>query len=232
MPFSSLDLLIALKKLDLLKNAPPLWWPNAGSFEVVVGAILTQNTRFEQALKSLQKLKRAGILSPDTATSLNHLAQINPSDLATHIIPSGFYNQKARYLCALSQNILEDFEDFEAFKEQASRPWLLEQKGIGQESADAILNYACLKPVMVVDKYTHQFLQSLGLEMEDYDAMQNFFMQGIEEQLKSALALYHHQLNLAGIYARFHGKIVACMRARIALKSHLKESYDLHWGLS
>ncbi len=222
MPFSSLEILTALKALDLLHNAPPLWWPGAGSFEVVIGAILTQNTRFELAQQSLENLKTLGILSPDTQATLTHLANSKPSDLAPHIAPSGFYNQKAHRLVLLSQNILRDFGGFESFKAQVDRAWLLEQKGLGKESADAILNYACLHPILVVDKYTYQLLLSLGMDIPEYDDLQAFLMQGLQDRLEQTLALYEHQLDLASIYARFHGKIVACMRAKIHLKPYLE----------
>ncbi|MFC3847723.1 3-methyladenine DNA glycosylase [Helicobacter baculiformis] len=219
---TSLEILRALKTLNLLKNAPPLWWPGAGSFEVVVGAILTQNTRFEQAHKSLENLKSA------SALNLHSLAHIDLDILESCIKPSGFHRQKARYITLLSQHILQDFNTFEIFQKEVSRTWLLVQKGIGFESADAILNYACLRPVMVVDRYTYQLLKSLGLDLPDYSSLQEFFMHGIEADRDQTLSLYNHQLDLASIYARFHGKIVACMRAKINLNSHLKGYHDLY----
>ncbi|WP_121022467.1 3-methyladenine DNA glycosylase [Helicobacter vulpis] len=225
---SSLEILYALKGLDLLKNAPPLWWPGAGSFEVVVGAILTQRARFAKVRLSLAQLKHAKVLSPEPTQSLHNLAHISQDNLAQLIAPSGFYRQKAGYLIALSRRILEDFGDFEGFKTAVDRNWLLSQKGVGFESADSVLNYACLRPVMVVDAYTYKLLVSLGLELEDYHAMQEFFMHGLQENLNSTLALYDHQLNLASIYARLHGKIVECMRAKIELKPHLKDCDDLY----
>ncbi|BCD48736.1 3-methyladenine DNA glycosylase [Helicobacter suis] len=223
---SSLEILRALKNLDLLKNAPALWWPSAGEFEVILGAILTQNTRFKQVLKSLENLKLAGILSADSNASLHDLATISIEKLIPHIVPSGFYRQKARYVCLLSQNILRDFQDFKTFQKQVNREWLLKQLGIGPESADAILNYACLRPVMVVDRYTYQFLLSLGLDIKDYGMLQKFFMQGITNNLDKVLALYEYKLDLAAIYARFHGKIVEYMRA--SAKPQLKE---FQWSL-
>ncbi|CRF40751.1 3-methyladenine DNA glycosylase [Helicobacter ailurogastricus] len=221
-------ILKALKSLNLLDNAPPLWWPNAGSVEVVLGAILTQRTKFSKAQESLERLKNAGILEQDPNKSLHNLAHTLPATLAQLISPSGFYNQKARSLIALSQNLLKDFDNFESFKKGVSRAWLLAQKGVGFESADGILNYACLRPVFVVDAYTYKLLATLGLEMEDYHALQEFFTKGLEQDLPQTLELYANQLDLAGIYARLHGKIVACMQAKIALKPHLKDCNDLY----
>ncbi|WP_121756742.1 3-methyladenine DNA glycosylase [Helicobacter felis] len=215
-------LLKTLKSLNLLQSSPPLWWPNAGSFEVVVGAILTQRARWERVCLSLENLQKSQLLN------LEKLAQCRPQDLIPLIAPSGFYQQKARYLIALSQHILEDFKDFETFQAEVSRDWLLAQKGIGFESADSILNYACLRPVLVVDAYTYKLLASLGIELEDYHALQEFFTCALQENLEATLALYNHQLPLASIYARLHGKIVECMRAKIDLKPHLKDCDDLY----
>ncbi|BCZ18009.1 3-methyladenine DNA glycosylase MagIII [Helicobacter sp. NHP19-003] len=221
-------ILKALKSLKLIEHAPPLWWPGAGSVEVVVGAILTQRTRFSKVQESLDNLKNAHILEQNPTKSLENLAQIPLDNLAKLIAPSGFYNQKARHLNALSQNILKDFNGFETFKAEVSRAWLLAQKGVGFESADSILNYACLRPVFVVDAYTHKLLATLGLEMEDYHALQEFFTKGLEQDLSQVLALYENKLELAGIYARLHGKIVACMQAKIALNPHLKDCDGLY----
>ncbi|BDQ27442.1 3-methyladenine DNA glycosylase [Helicobacter heilmannii] len=221
-------ILKTLKALKLIDNAPPLWWPNAGSVEIVLGAILTQRTKFSHVQKSLEQLKSAGLLEQDPTKSLENLAHTPPTTLAPLIAPSGFYNQKAGYLNTLSQNILKDFNSFETFKAEVSREWLLAQKGVGFESADSILNYACLRPVFVVDAYTHKLLATLGLEMEDYHALQEFFTKGLEQDLPQVLALYENKLELASIYARLHGKIVACMQAKIALKPYLKDCDDLY----
>lgn len=66
----SFEILKALKSLDLLKNAPAWWWPNALKFEALLGAVLTQNTKFEAVLKSLENLKNAFILENDDETNL------------------------------------------------------------------------------------------------------------------------------------------------------------------
>ncbi|GMB96255.1 3-methyladenine DNA glycosylase [Helicobacter sp. NHP22-001] len=219
-------ILKALKALKLIDNAPPLWWPNAGSVEVVLGAILTQRAKFSNAKKSLEQLKSAGLLEQDPTKSLENLAHTPLATLAPLIAPSGFYNQKVRHLNALSQNILKDFNSFETFKAEVNREWLLAQKGVGFESADSILNYACLRPVFVVDTYTYKLLATLGMEIEDYHALQEFFTKGLEQDLPQVLALYENKLDLAGIYARLHGKIVACMQGKIALKPHLANLAD------
>lgn len=215
--FDSYDVLVALKKLNLLEHREPWWWPNALSFEVVVGAILTQNTKWENVEKSLKSLKMAHILGDDEL-SLQNIAQIQPEVLASHILSSGFFNQKSTRLIMLCRNILEDFGSFEGFSQNVDRQWLLSQKGIGKESADSILNYACAKEVMVVDKYTYKFLCALGVEIEDYDELQGWFESGLNNNIKKTFELYENKISLSQIYARFHAKIVEFSKKKISLE--------------
>ncbi|GAA7037864.1 hypothetical protein VN0301_07140 [Helicobacter pylori] len=66
--------------------------------------------------------------------------------------------------------------------------------------------------------YFYQFLKKLGIEIEDYDELQNFFEKGVQENLNSALALYGNTISLAQLYARFHGKIVEFSKQKLELK--------------
>lgn len=200
---SSYEILEVLKKADLLKDErDPFWWPNSGTFDVVVGSILTQQTKWERVEKSLYNLEINNYLE------LDKLAQIDTGELAVLIKPSGFYNTKAKRLKDLSNAIIKDFENFENFQENVSRSWLLGQKGIGEESADSILCYACYREILVVDNYTKKLLNSLGYEFETYRQMQEWMMEGIESNLDKVYALYNREVNLSTIYSRFHGKIV------------------------
>ncbi|MEO1927678.1 MAG: 3-methyladenine DNA glycosylase [Nautiliaceae bacterium] len=198
MEFSnSYELLIELEKKNLLKNSPKFWWPGFGTFEVVIGAILTQNTKWENVEKALKNLK---------GMELEDIACMDWGYLAELIKPVGFYNQKSKRLILLSKNILRDFGDFETFQSEVDREWLLNQKGVGFESADAILCYACKKEVMVVDAYTKRLLKKYGYEFENYDEMKEWCERGVEENWDKLSSLYEDNLNLC--YARFHGKIV------------------------
>lgn len=200
---NSFELLAALKNADYLKNERELlWWPNSGSFEVIVGAILTQQTKWEKVEKSLENLRERDVLS------LEDLAEIDIKELAVLIKPSGFYNTKAKNLKNLCKKIYEEFESFENFVLHVSRDWLLEQKGIGPESADSILCYACKKEVMVVDSYTNRLLSAYGYEFESYDELQEWLQSGIEANYDKVEELYKETQPLNVIYARFHGKIV------------------------
>ena len=199
---NSFDLLAFLKAQNLLKDASPLWWDNAGSFEVVIGAILVQNTNWQNVVMSLESLRALGLLR------LESLSNCDLYILQNAIAKSGFFRQKAQRLQNLSQNIINDFGDFEAFRQEVSREWLLCQKGIGKESADAILNYACFRDVMVADRYTQKLLAHYGFEFYEYDDLASFLMQGIEENYDSVIELYGREIELYAVYARFHGKIV------------------------
>ncbi|MCE3039199.1 3-methyladenine DNA glycosylase [Helicobacter anatolicus] len=212
---SSYSLFLALKKMDLLKNSSLYWWPNALSFEVVVGAILTQNTKWENVEKSLKNLKDSHILCKDNTQSLKNFSKLSVQSLANLIYPSGFYNQKSSRLYRLSLAILEEFGNFENFVENVSREWLLSQKGIGMESADSILNYACDREVMVVDKYTQKLLASLGYEFDDYEEIQSWLERGIKENF-SQLQEYK---SLSLVYARFHGKIVEFSKKKLVFNA-------------
>lgn len=181
---NSFDLLAFLKNQNLLDSLPPLWWKNAGTFEVVIGAILTQNTNWKNVEMSLGALESLGLLS------LESLANCDILVLQNAIRQSGFFRQKAIRLQNLAQNILGDFGDFESFKESVSREWLLNQKGVGKESADSILNYACLREVMVADKYTQRLLAEYGFEFWEYDDLAGFLMRGVEENYDRVVALY------------------------------------------
>jgi endonuclease-3 related protein len=200
---NSFDILKVLKNAGYYKESiDELWWPNSGSFEVVIGAILTQNTRWQNVQKALDNLKRIDALS------LESIVNIDIKVLSVAIKPSGFYNTKAKYIKKLALNIKKDFEDFDNFVVNVSRKWLLSQRGIGFESADSILCYACLQDEMVADSYSYRLLKSLGIELEEYEDVKSFLKQGIDENLEEIYKLYKNEVSLNYIYSRFHGKIV------------------------
>ncbi len=209
---NSYELLVFLKNKNLLINSSDFWWPNYGTFEVVIGAILTQNTKYTNVEKSLQNLKEKELLT------LESLANIDTQLLSIYIKPSGFQNQKAQRIKLLCQNIIETFSSFEIFQNNVSRSWLLEQKGIGQESADAILCYACKKDEMVVDKYTNNLLKTFGYEFETYEDLKHWCEYGINESFDKIALLYGYDITLNQLYCRFHGKIVEFMKQNPRVK--------------
>lgn len=159
----------ALERLDLLAGKASGWWPGYGTFEVLLGAVLTQNAQWERVEASLDHLRAQGLLALDALLTCNDVV------LQECIRPSGLYRNKARVIQTLLAALKEEFGDFETFTCNVTRPWLLARRGIGKESADAILCYACKRNVMVVDTYTHRLLGALGWEAEEYDALQSWF---------------------------------------------------------
>ena len=219
---NSFDLLKALKNQGYLKTTrDPLWWPRSGTFWVVVGAILTQQTKWENVEKSIKNLEDAGI------DSLEKLSAVDMDFLAVCIKPSGFYNTKAKNLCFLANAILDAFATFEFFCENVDREWLLRQKGIGEESADSILCYACKQDAMVVDAYTARLLASFGYTFESYGALQEWMTEGIFENFAKINELYNKEIPRNELYARFHGKIVEFCKEKSRGKMVQVESLEL-----
>jgi len=203
---NSYELLLFLKEKNLLERSPTFWWPNYGTFETVIGAILTQNTKWTNVEKSLENLKKYHL------HTFEALSCADLPLLIQAITPSGFKNQKAVRLKLLCQNIQSSFNSFENFQNGVSRTWLLSQKGIGEETADAILCYACKKEEMIVDKYTQKLLNSFGFEFESYEELKHWCEYGINENFDKIIQLYGYEITLNQLYCRFHGKIVEFMK--------------------
>lgn len=221
---SSFELFAVLKQQNLLANAPSWWWEGYGTFDVVLGSILTQNTQWSRVEKSLDSLRKAGILlhACECEENLRRIASTQPIVLESHI--SGFQRQKSLRLVNLASAIVGEFETFESFIESVSLEWLMQQKGIGLESAYSILNYACLREYMVVDRYTQRMLAALGREIDEYEELRAFCENGIRENLHLVYELYASEkdlrdISLAQIFARFHGKIVEFSKTKQDIKS-------------
>lgn len=158
---------------------PLKWWPAESPFEVVVGAVLTQNTSWKNVEKAIESLKSAGLLSFDG------LLGLSLEDLAGHIRSSGYYNLKARRLKNLLELVEHEYDgdlDLLFAEDTASaRQALLSVKGIGPETADSILLYAGGHPSFVVDAYTHRILARHNLIPEecDYQYVQDLFMDNL-----------------------------------------------------
>lgn len=170
---------------------PQHWWPGETKLEIIIGAVLTQNTNWHNVEKAIANLKGYNLLS------LPALTQIPTDILAHHIKPAGYYNLKAqrlKNLCAAIGGEEEDLADFLAADLATLRQNLLVVKGIGPETADAIILYAAEKPSFVIDAYTHRILLRHNLIWEDHDyyAMQELFMSTLPEDV--ALYNQYHAL--------------------------------------
>ncbi|MGM0553536.1 MAG: endonuclease III domain-containing protein [Pseudomonadota bacterium] len=153
------------------------WWPAETAFEVMVGAVLTQNTSWANVERALANLRAIDALSPAA------LAALPPSELAQRIRPSGYFNVKAdrlRHLLAFLQRA-GGIDALAMLETDILREALLEVKGIGPETADDILLYAFERPVFVVDAYTRRLFERLDLPhaRAPYDTLR----QSVEESL-------------------------------------------------
>ena len=166
---------------------PRQWWPGETPFEVVIGAILTQNTNWSNVEKAIKNLKTAGKLSPEG------IYELSVTELAKLIKPSGFFNVKAKRVKAFINWLFSRYEGnlskMFARDLQSLRSELLSVKGIGPETADSILLYAGNMPTFVVDAYTHRIFSRHELIPEEstYDDMKSFF----EENLPKDVQLFN-----------------------------------------
>jgi endonuclease-3 related protein len=182
-------------QLLLAHFGPQEWWPGDSPFEVMVGAVLTQNTNWENVEKAIVRLKEQGALS------FSSLLAMPAEELAHYIRPSGYYNIKANRLKNLLSMIARQYEgEIEALFAEGlaeSREALLSVKGVGPETADSILLYAANQPSFVVDAYTHRVFSRHQLLPEecDYDTVKELF----EDNLPTDATLFneYHALIVA-----------------------------------
>jgi endonuclease-3 related protein len=160
------------------------WWPGETPFEVMLGAILTQNTNWQNVEKAIDNLKKQRLLS---AAKMQRLSSWR---LASLLRPTGYYNIKARRLKNFLNFFLQTYQGSVSKMAKASvsllRQQLLSVNGIGPETADSILLYALDKPIFVVDAYTKRILSRHGFigGHADYHQVQELFMRNLKKDLK------------------------------------------------
>ncbi len=193
---------------------PQHWWPADTLFEILVGAVLTQNTNWKNVTLALNNLKAAEKLDFAALEAM-------PVDvLAEYIRPSGYYNIKARRLQNLLHMIREKYEGELQFlcddSLEDARENLLRVKGVGPETADSILLYVAEKPIFVIDAYTHRIFSRHELIPEDidYHGLQQEFL----DHLPSDVALFNE----------FHGLIVAACKEFCKKKKPRCKECPLH----
>jgi len=171
------------------------WWPGETPFEVIIGAILTQNTAWTNVEKAIGRLKEARALTP------RGMRDVPLRKLAELIRPSGYYNMKAGRIKAFIRFLFGTFDgnlnNMFSTETGVLRDLLLGVSGIGPETADSILLYAGNKPVFVVDAYTRRIFGRLGFLAggESYDDVQRFFTKRLPEDVR--------------LYNDYHAQIVA-----------------------
>lgn len=174
---------------------PQQWWPAETPFEVMVGAVLAQNTAWKNVERAISNLKVHDLLDP------HRLNRIDVDTLALAIRPTGYFNVKAKRLKALVAWFVErygsDIRRLRRVPLESLREELLLVKGIGPETADSILLYALNRPTFVVDAYTYRVLTRHRLAPEEvtYEEMKELFERYLPKEAK--------------LYNEFHALIVA-----------------------
>lgn len=170
------------------------WWPckSGRRWEIVTGAILTQNCAWANVEKALANLENSGIVSPEAILKI-------PDDTLRELIrPAGFFKQKSVYLKSSAQFFIENENDFlQSNDVWALRKRLLTVKGVGNETADSILLYAFQKPLFVIDAYTRRVAERhLNLDgTMPYGQLQKIFMDALPIDVS--------------LYGEYHALIVA-----------------------
>lgn len=159
------------------------WWPGESKIEIIIGAILTQNTAWRNVEIAIDRLRCRGLLDQKKL----HITE--DETLEELVRPSGYYRIKTKRLKAFIHFLFESYEgrlenlfngDVDALRDQ-----LLQVKGIGEETADSIILYAADKPIFVVDAYTRRILERHALIDKDakYGTIQKYFMDHLPQDV-------------------------------------------------
>jgi endonuclease-3 related protein len=172
------------------------WWPAKTRFEVIVGAILTQNTNWKNVKRAIGNLKSAALLTPAK------MKAVKIGKLAQEIRPAGYFNVKARRLKNFLALLFGSFDGSLTrllnIEHGELRGTLLSINGIGPETADSIILYAAGKPAFVVDAYTRRiFARHKVVDKEiGYRALQELFTENLASD--------------ARLFNEYHALIVMC----------------------
>jgi len=193
--------LLSIYKKLYAHFGPQKWWPADTAFEVIIGAILTQNTNWKNVEKAISNLKSAKVLNPKA------ILESRKSKIEKLLKPSGYYRQKAKKLTIFVKHLFVKYKGklnlmFDKSTNQL-REELLAIHGIGPETADSIILYAAGKRSFVVDAYTKRIGNRIGLyQTVDYHEIKAYF----EKNLPRSLEIYkeYHALlvELAKNYCR------------------------------
>jgi len=178
------ETLMTIYNLLFSAYGPQNWWPAETQLEMMIGAILTQNTSWSNADKAIQNLKKRDSLSVEA------LSDMPAPTLAEHIRPAGYFNIKAKRLKNLIAFIQEKYDGdlnwLFSGDTETIRMELLSVKGIGLETADSMLLYGAGSALFVVDTYTHRILSRhnlIGEEAGYYD-LQTVFMDNLPHDVE------------------------------------------------
>jgi len=207
------DILFSIYNTLYNYYGPQYWWPGEAPFEVMIGAILTQNTNWRNVETAIKNLKEGGFLTPD------RINRISVKRLQRLIKPAGFFNIKAERVKAFVRYIMREYlGDISKMKKEKTsflRKKLLGIKGIGPETCDSILLYALEKPVFVVDAYTRRVFSRHKIigEEDCYSEIQLVFEKNLNRDVK--------------LFNEFHALIVRLAKDRCKAKKYECETCPL-----
>jgi len=178
-----LDREIEVYRRLLDHHGPQHWWPAENAFEVIVGALLMQQTAWRNVAAAIRSLKEAGLLE------VHALASASVPLIRRHVKGTGLYRTKPRRLRDFCRHLLArsdgDLTRYFDRPTESARADLLAQEGVGPETADSILLYAGGHPVFLVDAYTIRVGRRIGLfDAEAYDAVQRHFEESVPRDLR------------------------------------------------
>jgi HhH-GPD superfamily base excision DNA repair protein. len=183
-----MDRMENMKLMDIYNRlynnfGPRHWWPAKDDFEMIIGAILTQNVAWKNVEVAIENLYSRDLID------LYRLYNAKDEEIIDAIRPARFFNQKLRYIKAFCKHIIDEYggelDKFFDKDTKTLRRELLSLPGIGEETADVIILYGARKPIFVVDAYTKRLVSLLGI-MDGpftYPRVQQYFMSNLETDL-------------------------------------------------
>jgi endonuclease-3 related protein len=186
------DIYLRLDALYSLDN----WWQAESKLEVILGSILTQNTSWKNVEHSISNIKSAH------AMNMNKLINMDTRSIRRLISPSGFYNQKTNTIKGILiaiKNKYGNIENMSKINTEELHEFLLNLKGIGNETADSILLYAFNKPVFVIDAYTKRIMSRIyGINQKiEYNDLQGIFVDSLQCNPKFYKQMHAYFVELA-----------------------------------
>lgn len=190
-------------------HGPQAWWPGETPFEIMVGAVLTQNTAWTNVERAIANLKKADALAPGSIIEAAH------ARLAKWIRPAGYFNVKAKRLSNFCRWYVAQggYDVLSTWRTDALRHGLLSVNGVGYETADDMLLYAFDRPVFVIDAYTRRIFSRLGMVAGDegYEGMRMRFEQALDAErrrTRRAPARIARYRRPAALFNEYHALIV------------------------
>lgn len=189
---------------------PQHWWPGDGPFEVLVGAVLVQNTSWKNVERAIRNLRENDLMDP------RRLYKAPQDELEELVRPAGYFRIKARRLRNLLELVVKRYggslDRMFATDLSTLREELLGVNGIGPETADSILLYAAGMPSFVVDTYTHRVLARhgwIGFDA-DYHEIKDYFESGLEQDVPLYNEYHALLVRVGNLHCRKQPKCEGC----------------------